>query len=74
MGIELEGILYLSASEVTQQIGITRQTLWRWRQEGHVPLGRRYREKQVLFTSEEVEAIRGYANRMEPLISVGSSS
>ena len=46
---------------------MTRQTLWRWRQDGKVPTGRRYRDKQILFTGTELDRIRDYANRMVPL-------
>ena len=36
--------------------------------EENLPVGRRYRGgKMVLFTEEEVEAIRGFANRLEPV-------
>ncbi len=47
--------------------GVTRQTLWRWRQDGKVPAGRKYRDKQVVFTSAESEQIREYAQRLEPI-------
>jgi hypothetical protein len=58
---------------------ITRQNRYDWRkievvfgegkgQEENLPVGRRYRGgKMVLFTEEEVEAIRGFANRLEPV-------
>ena len=67
MPVAVDGITYLSAAEVVQDIDVTRQTLWRWRQEGKVPAGRRYRDKQVLFTSTEFDQIRQHANRIEPL-------
>ena len=39
MPTKVKGITYYTASEVAQYAGITRQTLWRWRQsgEGHTP-------------------------------------
>lgn len=67
MPIAVEGITYFSAVEVVQDVGVSRQTLWRWRQEGKVPAGRRYRDKQVLFTPAELDQIRQHANRIEPL-------
>jgi predicted site-specific integrase-resolvase len=67
MPFEVDGTHYLTASDVLKELKITRQTLWRWRQEGKVPLGRRYRNKKILFSSDELEAIRTYANRVEPI-------
>ncbi len=64
--IDVEGTSYIPAAEVCRDLQVSRQTLWRWRQEGKVPLGRRYRDHQVLFTADEVEIIRSYANRLEP--------
>lgn len=66
-GLSIEGITYFTAAQVARAAGVTRQTLWRWRQEGKVPTGRRYRDKQILFTSTELDRIRDYANRLVPL-------
>jgi predicted DNA-binding protein (UPF0251 family) len=67
MSTKINGVTYFSAVEVTQELEISRQTLWRWRQEGKIPVGHRYRGKHVLFTMHEVEAIRRFANRLEPI-------
>jgi predicted DNA-binding transcriptional regulator AlpA len=67
MPFEIDGTEYLVASEVVEELGITRQTLWRWRRQGKVPPGRRFRGGQVLFTPAEVQAIREYAYRVEPI-------
>jgi predicted DNA-binding transcriptional regulator AlpA len=67
MPFEIDGTEYLVASEVVEELGITRQTLWRWRNRGKVPTGRRFRGGQVLFTPAEVRVIREYANRVEPI-------
>jgi len=67
MPVEINGISYLTATDVLGQVPVTRQTLWRWRQEGKIPAGHRYRNRQVVFTAGEVEAIREYANRVEPI-------
>jgi hypothetical protein len=69
----IEGVTYLSATDIQRELGVTRQTLWRWRKERKIPLGRRYRNKQVVFTQQEVEAIREYSNRLEP-VEVGRTS
>ncbi len=66
MPVEVEGMTYYAASEVTRAVGISRQSLWRWRQDGKVPLGRRYRDQQILFTARELEQVKAYANRLEP--------
>ncbi len=65
MAVEINGINYLSASELLKTVSVTRQTLWRWRQEGKVPAGHRYRGRRVVFSPDEVEAIHEYANRIE---------
>ena len=63
--LEIEGIKYLPAAAVAKQVRVSRTTLWRWRQEGKVPLGHRYRDRMILFTGEEFQVIRQYANRLE---------
>ena len=65
--LSIEGVLYFTAAQVAREAGVTRQTLWRWRQEGKVPTGRRYRDKQILFTPAELALVRDYAHRIEPL-------
>lgn len=66
MPIEIEGVTYFSAADIHREIGITRQTLWRWRKAREIPQGRRYRGRKVVFTKQEIKAIREYANRLEP--------
>jgi len=66
MPIHIEGLEFLTAEEVAHSLGVSRQTLWRWRKQGEVPAGRRYRGRQVVFSEEDVESIREYANRLEP--------
>ena len=63
----IKEISYLSITELAEIVGVTRQTLWRWRQDGKIPAGHLFRNKQVLFSPEEVEVIDKYANRIEPL-------
>ena len=60
-------ISYITASELLGELDVTRQTLWRWRQEGKIPAGHRYRGRHVLFSTEEAEAIKEFANRIEPI-------
>jgi hypothetical protein len=67
MVLEIRGINYFSATDITIEIGITRQTLWRWRQEGKIPYGHRFRNGRILFTAAELESIRQFANRIDPI-------
>lgn len=66
MAIEIDGVQYYSATDVHEELGIARQTLWRWRQASKIPQGRRHRGYKIVFTAEEVAQIRDFANRLEP--------
>jgi excisionase family DNA binding protein len=67
MPVKVEGEQYYTNSEVSEELGVSRQTLWRWREKGSIPSGLRYRTSQVLFKREEVDAIRQFANRLVPI-------
>ena len=67
MPIQLKNRLYFSVNEVLGDTGISRQTLWRWRQNAKVLLGHRFRDRQILFDEEEFDAIRSYATHVERL-------
>jgi len=67
MPVEIQGAQYFTNTEVSAELGVSRQTLWRWRDKGRIPTGLRYRTRQVLFTSAEVEAIKLFANHLEPI-------
>jgi hypothetical protein len=74
MQLEIAGVRYYSTAAVLSEAGISRQTLWRWRREGHIPEGHRFRNGQLLFTGDEFRGILAYANRVEPdALSNGSS-
>lgn len=66
MAIEIDGTEYFTAADIQQEVGVVRQTLWRWRRARKIPQGRRYRDKAIVFTRTEVAAIREYSNRLEP--------
>jgi hypothetical protein len=70
--ILIERIEYFTAADIQRDLRIARQTLWRWRKGGKIPQGRRYRDRQIVFTRQEVEAIREHSNRLEPVDSTGS--
>lgn len=65
MPVVVQGQEYFRAVEVAESVGITRQTLWRWRKEGLVPFGHRYRNRQIVFSPDDVREVRDYANRVE---------
>ena len=72
MLLAVSGQEFFTATEVAQDVGVVRQTLWRWRQEGTIPAGSRYRDRQVLFTRAELDRIREFAHRVEPLAAEGA--
>ena len=67
MSREINGAVYYSSDELLPELKISRQTLWRWRREGKIPEGHRFRDGKLLFEESEVEEIRRYANRLEPI-------
>jgi len=67
MPVLIENIRYFSAVEIYEELRVSRTTFWRWRADGRIPNGRRYRGKRVLFNEQELEAIREFANRLEPV-------
>jgi predicted DNA-binding transcriptional regulator AlpA len=64
---QIDGVPYFSAAEVIDAVEITRQTFWRWRREGKVPRGHRFRDGQVVFTEAELQEIQAHANHLEPI-------
>jgi hypothetical protein len=67
MSVTIEGEEYYTNTEVSDRLKVSRQTLWRWREKGSIPVGLRYRTRQVLFKANEVELIRQFANRLVPI-------
>jgi predicted DNA-binding transcriptional regulator AlpA len=65
--LKINGIDYFSASGIIKELGVSRQTFWRWRQRQQIPAGHRFRDGRIVFTSQEVEAIKSYANSMESI-------
>ena len=61
----IEGVEYYSVNEVLEEADVSRQTLWRWRRNGSVPEGHRFRGRQILFSRREFDEIVAYANRIE---------
>jgi len=67
VAIDIDGTRFFGAKEIAEESGVTRQTLWRWRRQGKIPSGYRFRNGQVLYTEEDRQQIWPYANRLEPL-------
>jgi predicted DNA-binding transcriptional regulator AlpA len=67
MPVDIKGITYYSSPEVLEACSISRQTLWRWRKEGKIPDGRRFRDGSLLYTESDYEVIQDYANSVEPI-------
>lgn len=67
MPIRINGVNYFTVADLLKELDVTRQTLWRWRRERKVPSGHRFRNHHVVFDLEEVEMIKEYANRVEPI-------
>ncbi len=70
MALTVNGVKYYTTMEVIGILSLSRQTLWRWRSEGKVPPGRRFRDKNILFTESEFRDIQKFANRIELVTSV----
>lgn len=73
MPIAIQGSTYFTGSEIAAEIGVTRQTLWRWRKQEKIPQGWKHRDGRVVFTPEERDIILDFANRVEPVSAEESS-
>lgn len=73
MPIDIKGIEYLTLSDLLSELNVSRQTLWRWRQEGSIPGGQRYRGRQLIFTHADANEIRAFAERIEPVEAGGNA-
>ena len=66
MAVNISGVTYYTTGEVIEALSISRQTFWRWRCDGKVPPGHRFRNRQLLFTESQFKRIEEFANRIEP--------
>ena len=71
MSLQIKGITYFTIAEMAADVGVSRQTLWRWRQRGLIPVGQRYRGRNVILSAEEWALVTAYAQRLEPVTSPG---
>ena len=65
MPIELAGHVYYYTEELVLLLDVSRQSLWRWRRAEKIPRGQKIGGKAVLYSQDELEAIRRYVNRFE---------
>lgn len=65
--LEINGTVYVTAAALAKQVGVCRQTLWRWRRRGKIPHGHRHRSGQVLFTRKEAQEVFDYAYQVSPI-------
>ena len=62
---EMNGMTYWSASEVCQEVAISRPTLYRWLKRGILTKLHRDRKGWRMFTAEDLEKIRLEANKID---------
>lgn len=57
----IDGAILKTCTEAAEVAGVSRQTLWRWRQEGLIPLGKTGQNRTTVFSQTEVEVIVAFA-------------
>ena len=62
----VEGNPYYSAAHIARSLGVSRQTLWRWRLAEKIPAGHRFRNNKVLFSAADLARIKAFAIHFEP--------
>lgn len=62
--IEIAGRRYYTANQVAEALGVDRSTFYRWRMKNRVPQGQEFRDGRRLFSEEELEEAREFANQM----------
>lgn len=69
MSVEVNGIRYFSKAEVAEIISVSRQTLYRWIDEGKIPAPRheRRRDGRLLYSQADLDEIQSFANDVEPV-------
>ena len=67
MSFEISGTKYFTLTEISEKLCISRQTLWRWRQNNLIPSGSKHRNYKVVYSEKELQFILDYFNQLEPL-------
>jgi len=65
MPTEIDGTIFYTCTDAAGACGVSRQTIWRWRQDGLIPIGRTRRSRSVVFSESELEYIRARATQLE---------
>jgi cysteine desulfurase len=65
MPAEIDGSIFYTCTDIAHACGVSRQTIWRWRQEGLIPIGRARKGRSVIFSATELEYIRAHARQLE---------
>ena len=63
MPSQIDGSIFYTCTDVAQACAVSRQTIWRWRQDGLIPSGRTNRTRSVVFTESEMNYIRAHATQ-----------
>jgi hypothetical protein len=63
--LTINGVEYYGATQLLGEIGVSRQTFWRWRRKGQIPAGHRFRDGRLLFTGPEAEMVRRFATSIQ---------
>jgi cysteine desulfurase len=64
MPTKIEDSEYFSLQEIAEMVSVSRQTLWRWRQEGKMPQGRSFRGRSLLFSEAELALVKQRAHEL----------
>lgn len=64
MPTRIEESDYYSLQEIAELLSVSRQTLWRWRQEGKMPQGRSHRGRTLLFSEAELDFVKQRAQEL----------
>jgi excisionase family DNA binding protein len=62
---EINGEVYYTTSEICEEVGISRPTLFRWLRQGMLKETRKNRRGWRLFTEEELNKIKAETIRIE---------
>jgi hypothetical protein len=67
MPVKIHGLEYYTVSDLLERLDVSRQTFWRWRQEGKIPAGQRFRNRDVVLTPQQMRDIESFANLLDPI-------
>lgn len=65
MPTQIDGTIFFTCTDVAQACAVSRQTIWRWRQDGLIPNGRASRTRAVVFTESELNFILSHSEQAD---------